>query len=136
MPWHWYKPNQGRRVRLAAAVAVALVSALAAVETYVGLADPKRFPLELRLAAPVVVLVAAAAAGLYVLNRPRVADFLIETESELARVSWPTREQVLGSTWAVLVLLVIMGIYLLLVDKGVDYLLREVLGVYGRGAGG
>jgi len=123
-------------VRLAAAVAVALVSALAAVETYVGLADPKRFPLELRLAAPVVVLVAAAAVGLYVLNRPRVADFLIETESELARVSWPTREQVLGSTWAVLVLVLILGIYLLLVDKGVDYLLREVLGVYGRGAGG
>lgn len=130
MLWHWYKPNQGRKVRLVGTVAVALLATLAAAETYMGLADPKRFPLEVRLAAPVVVLVALVALGLYALNRPRVADFLIETESELAKVSWPTREQVMGSTGAVLVLVLLLGVYLLTVDKLVDVLLRQVLRVY------
>jgi len=130
MPWQWYKPNQGRKVRLVAGIAVALVGLLAAGEVYIALADPTRYSQQIRLAVPVVILLAAVAAGLYALNRARVADFLIDTESELAKVSWPSRQQVLLSTGAVLVLVLMLVMYLLVVDKAVDFLLREVLPVY------
>ena len=124
MPWQWYKRNQGRKVRLAAIVAVGLVAALAASETYTGLADTARYSAQLRLGVPAVVLVGLGAAGVYVLNRPRVADFLIETEGELAKVSWPSKQQVFGSTGAVLLLVLLLGLFLLAVDWGVEKLLR------------
>ena len=130
MPWQWYKRNQGRRVRLAAVVAVVLLAALAAAETYSGLADTARYSTQLRLGVPAVVLVGLVAAAVYVLNWPRVADFLIETESELSKVSWPSRQQVLGSTGTVLVLVFLLGAFLLGVDKAMDYLLRTVLHIY------
>ena len=130
MPWQWYKRNQGRRVRLAAVVAVVLLAALAAAETYSGLADTARYSTQLRLGVPAVVLVGLVAAAVYLLNWPRVADFLIETESELSKVSWPSRQQVLGSTGTVLVLVFLLGAFLLGVDKAMDYLLRTVLHIY------
>ena len=127
MPWYWHKPKQGHRVRVTAVVAVALLSALAAGELYSALVD---FPMHLRLALPVVLLVALVGPALYLLNRPRVADFLIDTQGELAKVSWPSRQQVLGSTGAVLILVLLLGAYLLALDKLVDLVLREVLPVY------
>jgi len=130
MPWQWYKRNQGRRVRLAAVVGVVLLAALAAAEAYSGLADTTRYSTQLRLGLPAVVLVGLVVAAVYVLNWPRVADFLIETESELAKVSWPSREQVLGSTGTVLVLVFLFGAFLLGVDRAMDYLLRTVLHIY------
>jgi len=130
MPWQWYKRNQGRKVRLAAVVALALLSVLAAGEAYIGLADPERYSPQVRLGVPVVVLAVLVGAGLYLLNRPRVADFLIETQSELDKVSWPSKQQVLGSTGAVLLLVLMVGVYLYGVDWVVDLVFREVLHVF------
>ena len=129
MPWQWHKPKQGYRIRLTATIALALLSALAAAELYTALVGS---PTHIRLALPVVLLVALVGPALYLLNRPRVADFLIETQGELARVSWPSRQQVIGSTGAVLVLVLLLSGYLLVLDKLVDLLLREVLPVYHR----
>ena len=130
MPWQWYKRNQGRRVRLAAVVAVVLLAALAAAETYSGLADTARYSTQLRLGVPAVVLVGLVAAAVYLLNRPRVADFLIETESELSKGSWPSKQQVLGSTGTGLVLVFLLGVFLLGVDRVMGYLLTTVLHIY------
>ncbi len=139
MPWQWYKPNQGRRVRTAAAVGCALVAALAGAEVYSLLAgfqmtgQQEHVKLAIRLGVPVLVFALLAAVALYVLNRPRLADFLIDTQGELAKVSWPTRQQVLGSTGAVLILVLLFGAYLLILDRVmVDVLLRWVLPIYGR----
>ena len=130
MPWQWYKRNQGRKVRLAAVVALVLLAVLAAGEAYIGLANPKRYSPQVRLGVPVVVLAVLVGAGLYLLNRPRVADFLIETQSELDKVSWPSKQQVLGSTGAVLLLVLMVGIYLYGVDGVVDLVFRRVLHVF------
>ncbi len=117
-------------MRLAAVVAVVLLAALAAAETYSGLADPARYSTQLRLGVPAVVLVGLVAAAVYLLNRPRVADFLIETESELSKVSWPSKQQVLGSTGTGLVLVFLLGVFLLGVDRVMGYLLTTVLHIY------
>jgi len=130
MPWQWYKRNQGRKVRLAAVVLVVLLAVLAAVEAYGGFADPDRYSPQVRLGVPVVVLALLVGAGLYLLNRPRVADFLIETQSELDKVSWPTKQQVLGSTGAVLLLVLLVAVYLFGLDWAVDRVFRKVLHIF------
>jgi preprotein translocase subunit SecE len=127
MFWQWYKPNQGPRVRLTATLTVAALAALAASEVYIGLVG---FGIQVRLAVPVAVLAVAVGGGVYVLNLPVLADFLIEAESELAKVFWPTRQQVLGSTGTVLVVVLILSIYLVGMDMIVGWFLRSVLKLY------
>jgi preprotein translocase subunit SecE len=127
MFWQWYKPNQGRRVRVTAAVTIAALAALAALEAYTRLAG---FGIQVRLAVPVLALAVIVAFGIYVLNWPKVAEFLIDAESELAKVSWPNRQQVLGSTGTVLVLVLLLAIYLVGMDLLVDLFLRWVLRLY------
>jgi preprotein translocase SecE subunit len=127
MFWQWYKPNQGRRVRLTGAVTVAVLAALAAWEVYNGLAG---YGVQVRLAVPLVALAAIVVGGLYARHLPVLAEFLIDTESELAKVSWPSRQQVLGSTGTVLVVVLILAMYLVGMDMIVGWFLRRVLGLY------
>ncbi|MBI4711773.1 MAG: preprotein translocase subunit SecE [Planctomycetes bacterium] len=51
-----------------------------------------------------------------VINRPSIANFLIETEFELYKVSWPPRYEYWGSSVAVVVSVMILGIFLLVAD--------------------
>jgi preprotein translocase subunit SecE len=38
----------------------------------------------------------------WVLNKPRIADFMIATEAEMKKVNWPARREIVGSTWIVI----------------------------------
>lgn len=51
----------------------------------------------------------------------RLSDFLIDTESEMRKVSWPTMDQVVKSSIAVILIVLILGLYL--------YMINGVLGV-------
>ncbi|HHT9119283.1 MAG TPA: preprotein translocase subunit SecE [Candidatus Hypogeohydataceae bacterium YC41] len=46
----------------------------------------------------------------------KTVEFLIETQGELQKVSWPTREELTGSTVVVIVSVIILGIYIFAVD--------------------
>ncbi len=54
---------------------------------------------------------------LLALNRT-VADFLIATESEMKKVSWTTRKDIIGSTKVVVFVMVALGALLFVVDVG------------------
>jgi preprotein translocase SecE subunit len=75
-----------------------------------------------------------AAAGFWlafrVVHLPVFADFLIATEAELNKVSWPTRRSVVQDTIVVLTTVLMLTVFLFLVDIGWGWLLsREVVGV-------
>ena len=53
-------------------------------------------------------------------------DFLIETEAELRKVSWPNREELTGSTFVVIFVTVMLGIYIVVVDKVVSTVMAKV----------
>lgn len=66
-------------------------------------------------------IVAMIGAALYsLLNRPRVADMLIDTESELRKVTWPTFADTWKGTLAVVATVCFMLLYL----TGADLLIR------------
>lgn len=46
----------------------------------------------------------------------KLSDFLIDTESEMRKVSWPTSAEVIKSSTAVIVIVVLIGIFLYLCD--------------------
>jgi preprotein translocase SecE subunit len=70
-----------------------------------------------------------AAAGLWfafrVVNLPVFADFLIATEAELNKVSWPTRKSVVQDTIVVLTTVLMLTVFLFLVDLGWGWLLSN-----------
>lgn len=96
-----YKPGQGYYTRtLTAAGAGTLVLAGVAWlwDQLSQLPNPTYYQ------AGMAVGVIAFFAGLlyWLLNKPRVADFMIATEAEMKKVNWPTRREIVGSTWVVI----------------------------------
>ena len=71
---------------------------------------------------------AAAGFGLlwWVLNKPRVVDFMIATESEMRKVNWPTRREIIGSTWVVIGGTALMATLLFVVDISFAMLFRTI----------
>ena len=38
----------------------------------------------------------------WLLNKPRIVDFMIAVEAEMKKVNWPSRKEIIGSTWVVI----------------------------------
>lgn len=53
----------------------------------------------------------------YVVIHPGVAEFLIETEIEFRRVSWPSRPEYLGSSFVVILSVGFLGMFLFIADQ-------------------
>lgn len=71
------------------------------------------------------------AAGLWlcyrIVNIPRFADFLIAVESEVAKVSWPTAEEVIRSSAVIIFLIFALAAILAAYDLFWWFVLRYVL---------
>ncbi len=57
----------------------------------------------------------------------RITEFLSEVKAELRKVSYPTRDETIGSTSVVVVFCVIMSLYLSMVDSALVWLVSRVL---------
>ena len=56
----------------------------------------------------------------------RAVGYLIDTQVELQKVSWPTRQELIGSTIVVIICAVILGVYIFGVDRFVTSIMRLV----------
>jgi len=57
----------------------------------------------------------------------RAYNFFVEAKEELGRVIWPTRKETIDSTWRLLILVIISGIFLGLVDGILTRLLSLIV---------
>ena len=60
------------------------------------------------------------------LNREKWAEFLIETEGELKKVSWPARKEYLGSALVVVLVVAVISIFLHFVDVGLSEVMKRI----------
>jgi len=132
-----YRPAQGTYARIGTAVALLVVFLFGSYRLYSLLATgPGKVFIVLGLKVPYAALVPGGVfivlgalvwvltfgpqtgiKGLDALTR-RWIDLLIDTEGELRKVSWPTRDDLVNSTAAVLVSIVLLGVFLV----GMDFL--------------
>ncbi len=56
----------------------------------------------------------------------RIYNFFVEAKLELTRVVWPTRKETVDTTWRLLILVILAGLYLGLVDG----ILSRILGLF------
>ncbi|MCE9591536.1 MAG: preprotein translocase subunit SecE [Planctomycetes bacterium] len=63
---------------------------------------------------------------LWVFNKPAVVDFFIATESEMKKVNWPSRKEIVGATWIVICGTFLMALLLLVIDAGFAWLFTKI----------
>lgn len=108
-----YKPGQGNWARLGT-LAVIVLAILAG--GYAWSRTMANSSLAVKYGVPSVVGAALVWAAYRLIHWPRYADFLITTESEMNKVSWPSRQEVKTSTIVVLILAIFLAIFLSTVD--------------------
>src|SRR4051812_49150390 len=62
----------------------------------------------------------------WLVNSPKMAEFLIATESEMRKVTWPSRREVVNSTKIIILLTFLLGLLLALVDLGFMNLFHHI----------
>ena len=67
-----------------------------------------------------------AMSGVFLLlNQERWADFLVETEGEIKKVSWPARKEYVGSAMIVVLVVAVVSMFLHYVDAGLSWLMQR-----------
>ena len=59
----------------------------------------------------------------------KAIEYIKEVRREAAKVTWPTRKETMISTVLVLALAVIAAIFFLIVDQGLAWGIRQILGL-------
>ncbi len=119
-----YKKEQGRAVRIGTAVGIAIMTLLAIHWTM-----HRIIPTEPKYIQAIVSIIIGAAGVLLafvVVNRPKNADFMILTESEMRKVVWPTPAGVVRSTRLVILMTLGLAAMLWLVDSGFVWLFQKI----------
>jgi preprotein translocase SecE subunit len=142
------KAGQGSLTRLITWTVLILAAALGSRELYVWIQSPgdqplvpgewfRRLPL---LSVPFswkLLLCAVVCTGLlafvrWAMRRPSMATTLVETELEMKRISWPTRQESLNAMWVVVFVTVVLTFTLAAFDSA----LHVILGLFFRSEGG
>jgi preprotein translocase SecE subunit len=145
--WRIYKEGQGKWLRglMAGLMFIGAFAAARALWNFLGglfgsgvtgsmkITIPViNWPLDWRylVAAVPLLLILWWAIRLY--NKPKVVDFLIETENELKnRVTWPTRKEEVNASVVVVITVVIMMFYIFGIDQVFTLLKKTVYGGHG-----
>jgi len=80
----------------------------------------------IRAGVPAVSFVVLGWAIFKAVNMPKFADFMIQTEGEMKKVSWSSRKEIMASTKIVIVTVVILAIILAVVDFGFAELFQKI----------
>ena len=112
-----YKKGQGRYTRIVTFVGVLLLVVIGAgvLSDKLSGYGPTRPPV-VRYGVPTLLVVGMGWLMFWLVNRPKTADFLIATESEMKKVSWSSKKEIIGSTKVVIVFTFILAAILYSTD--------------------
>lgn len=145
-----YKKGQGVYSRIVVGVALGILGLFASLSLYNALMDLPNvaqntkiplvgigltwglicaFALFALLGFLIYIFVAGLETGVRPLDNSgkKAVQFLIETQGELQKVSWPTKYELVGSTAVVIISVVVIGVFVL----GVDWFVSLIMGYIG-----
>lgn len=117
-----YKKGQGFWTRLGTGVASAGLILLTANFAYRQLIGPLRGQPVVLWAIVGGIIAVGAGGAWFLMNRPTNADFLIATDSEMKKVNWTTRQELIGSTKVVILFMFTIAVLLFVTDIVFGYL--------------
>jgi preprotein translocase subunit SecE len=129
-----YKNGQGRYTRVGTAVGVAFVILILAYYAMVVLGrhlpTAETWSVYVQFGVPALFGAAMVVVAAMLLNKPSFVDFLIATESEMKKVSWSSRPELLGSTAVVIVTVFVMAFIIWVVDTLFVFVLTKGLNLW------
>jgi preprotein translocase subunit SecE len=130
-----YKRTQGRITRQVTAATLVVTIALGCWQLSLMLKTwgwlQGRGP-ALQYAIPGLLLALGAWLSYRLVNYPPFADFLIAVEAEMAKVSWPSKRELMRATVVVLVSMLVLTLMLWIYDTAWRLLLYELLRIAGE----
>src|SRR4051812_43154232 len=125
--FHVYKSGQGYWTRMATAGAAALILAMTAYFLWQQLPAWVSYFADDRGRKALLGIIAAVIVGYCLLvwrlmNKPTNADFLIATDSEMKKVNWTSRKELIGSTKVVIIFMFLIALLLFGFDIFFGYL--------------
>lgn len=115
-----YKKGQGYWTRMITAGCSLLIICLTAQFVYahaLATLEDKN----LRLMISLGIVVAGGVLAWYIMNRPGSVDFLVATDSEMKKVNWTSRTELVGSTKVVILFMFLISIFLFGIDLFFGY---------------
>ncbi len=106
-----YKPGQGKNTRLWSGIGAGVIVALGCLQLYnvleamewAGLTEVGRMWVSSLI--PVTIFIVLGLLIFWIVNKPAAADFMINAEGELKKVSWSSKREVAISTLIVIIVL-------------------------------
>ena len=123
-----YKPGQGKYTRLLSAAGAGVITAYGTYWLWYELEKIRMGDNTIYVQAAVCLAVLLGIGGVlwWALNKASIADFMIATEVEMKKVNWPSRKEIIGSTWVVICGTLLMAGLLFVVDIGFSYLFQQI----------
>jgi preprotein translocase subunit SecE len=76
---------------------------------------------------------AAAAEGLFIIRWIKSGiEFIGEVKVELVKVAWPTKDEVVASTWVVLAAVLVVAVWIFAADKIASVMMSVLMGIFSR----
>lgn len=117
-----YKSKQGRIARISTAVAIFVILTAGIYQLYNSvLAGHGAFAV---YGLPLILLAINAWFSYRVVNYSKFADFLIQVEAEMRKVSWPGKDELIRSSVVVIVVMLLLTVLLF----GYDIILQFLFG--------
>jgi len=121
-----YKKGQGYWTRLGTAIGAAIIGILAAVFAYDQLFSSNLVGRSAAMGIAGIVLAIYAGVVFWLTNKPRNVDFLIATDSEMKKVNWTSRKELIGSTKVVILFMFFIAIALFVIDVLFGYFFQLI----------
>jgi preprotein translocase SecE subunit len=125
-----YKKGQGYWTRMGTLLGVTLLGVLLAYTLYAE--APANFIKDRPTAVRVGIglgtgfLVIYGIVALWLMNKPSNVDFLIATDSEMKKVNWTSRKELIGSSKVVIIFMFLIALYLFVNDIVFGYLMYAI----------
>ncbi len=133
MPFAIYKPGQGYWTRTCTAVGVGMLVLAGVVWLWQQMAVlGSQYVVFIRTGSAVALVAVFSLLTFWLLNKPNIVDFMIATEAEMRKVSWPTRRELVLSTWVVICGTFLMALFLFVIDLVFVYAF-QLIGVLEKG---
>jgi preprotein translocase subunit SecE len=125
-----YKPGQGYYTRMLSAVGAGVIVLSGVAWLWEKLTTVDAIPTKQQLyyqgGMAVGVIAFFGLVLFFLLNKPRIADFMIATEAEMKKVNWPSKKEIIGSTWVVICGTGFIALLLWLINVGFIWLFTKI----------
>jgi len=120
------KKGQGYWTRMGTAGVAVLLIALIAYNAYAILRGQFTVAANIALGVGIGTAIALAIVSWRLMNKPSHVDFLIATDSEMKKVNWTSRSDLIGATKVVIIFMFFIAAFLLFIDVVFGYFFQLI----------